>query len=398
MSVLSKRVKRVKPSATIAVSTLAAELKAQGKDVINLGSGEPDFGTPQHIKDAAIAAMKDGQTRYTPVPGTLALRDSICAKLKRENELEFDKPQIVVTTGAKQAIMNLMQAVIDHDDEAVIIAPCWVSYPDMIGYCGGKAFPITATAENNYKITAEQLDATMTSKTKLVLLNSPSNPSGATYSRQELTQLGEVLANYPDAIICTDEIYEHIVYEQDMACSFGTANPSLIDRTVIVNGVSKAFAMTGWRIGYSASNLELAKAMSKIQSQTTSNACSIAQAAAVAALDGGLDCLVPMRTAFSKRRQRVMEAYKNIDGLVCPPIEGAFYAFAYVQEAINRLHQDGKLSEATDQAFCKYLLEGFGVAAVPGEPFYGKGSFRISFAAADDIIDDALDRIATAFA
>ena len=396
MTRLAARIGRIQPSATIAVSTLAAELKAQGKDIINLGSGEPDFDTPQHIKDAAAAAMAAGQTKYTPVPGTVELREAVCRKLSRENGLDFDPAAIVVTTGAKQAIMNLIQCVVDHGDEVVIIAPCWVSYPDMSAFCGGVAVPVTAAASASYRITPEQLDAAMGEKTRLVMLNSPSNPSGAIYSRQQLEALGEVIARYPDATVCSDDIYEHIAYEQDQACTFATANPSLADRTVVINGVSKAFAMTGWRIGYSASTPELARAMSKVQSQTSSNACSIAQAAARAALDGGLECIRPMKKAFAARRQRVKNAFAQIEGLACPPIDGAFYAFPDAAAAIERLHADGRIEEADDKQLCRYLLERAGVAAVPGTPFCCPGAFRISFAAADEMIDAALDRIGSA--
>ena len=393
MTNLAARIGRIQPSATIAVSTLAAELKAQGKDIINLGSGEPDFDTPQHIKDAAAAAMAAGQTKYTPVPGTIELREAVCRKLKRENGLDFEPAAIVVSTGAKQAIMNLIQCVVDHGDEVVIIAPCWVSYPDMSAFCGGVAVPVVASAAADYRISPEQLDAALSEKTRLVMLNSPSNPSGAVYSRKQLAALGEVIARYPDATVCSDDIYEHVTYEQDKACTFASANPSLAERTVVINGVSKAFAMTGWRIGYSASTPELAKAMSKVQSQTSSNACSIAQAAAQAALDGGLECLRPMKEAFAARRARVKKAFANIEGLACPPIDGAFYAFPDASAAIKRLHADGRIDAADDKQLCRYLLESAGVAAVPGTPFCSPGAFRISFAAADDMIDSALERI-----
>ncbi|MCY4324818.1 MAG: pyridoxal phosphate-dependent aminotransferase [Betaproteobacteria bacterium] len=396
MANLADRIGRIQPSATIAVSTLAAELKAQGKDIINLGSGEPDFDTPQHINDAAAAAMAAGQTRYTPVPGTVELREAVCRKLKRENDLDFKPADIVVSTGAKQAIMNLIQCVVDHGDEVVIIAPCWVSYPDMTAFCGGVAVPVLASADADYRISPEQLDAAMSAKTRLVMLNSPSNPSGAVYSRQQLADLGEVIAKYPNAIVCSDDIYEHITYEQDKACTFASANPSLADRTVVINGVSKAFAMTGWRIGYSASTPELAKAMSKVQSQTSSNACSIAQAAAQAALDGGLDCIKPMKEAFAARRARVKQALAGIEGVACPPIDGAFYAFSDASAAIKRLHANKKIEAADDKQLCRYLLEKVGVAAVPGTPFCSPGAFRISFAAADDMVDSALDRITSA--
>ena len=395
---LAGRMDRVRPSPTIAVSTLAKELKAAGKDVINLGTGEPDFDTPVHIKEAARKAITDGQTKYTPVPGTLEVREAICRKLARDNSMECSPDRIVVTCGAKHAIMNLMQCVVDHGDEVVILAPCWVSYPDMVTFCGGKPVVIRAPADVGYKITADQLREAISDKTRMVMLNSPCNPSGAVYSEAELKELGAVIAEHPEVLVCSDEIYEHVVYSNSSATSFATACPDLIERLVLINGVSKAYAMTGWRIGFSASTAELAKSMSTVQSQTTSNVCSIAQAAAAVAFDSDLECIKPMLDAFNARRSKVVTAYSEIAGLDLPPIDGAFYAFAHAQVAINNLHEAGKLEKADDDTLCKFLLNDHGVAAVPGHAFESPGSFRISFATDDELIDKALERIATAFA
>ena len=396
MVTLAQRIGRIRASPTIAVSTLAKELKAAGKDVINMGTGEPDFDTPDHIKEAAKKAISEGQTKYTAVPGTIELREAICRKFKRENGLDYQPDQILVSTGAKQAIMNLIQCVIDHDDEAVIIAPCWVSYPDMIAFCGGKPVPVTAASTSGYKVSPEQLAAAITTKTRLIMINSPSNPSGAVYTADELRALGEVVSPHERIVVCSDDIYEHVTYGGESAPSFASVNPQLQDRCAVVNGVSKAFAMTGWRIGYVAAEVALTKAMTKVQSQTTSNACSIAQAAAIAALDGGLDCIKPMLETFISRRDRVVAAFEKIEGLVVPSIDGAFYAFPDAREAIDRLHRNGRLSEATDDALCKMLLEGVGVAAVPGSAFEAPGCFRVSFAAADDMIEAAIERITKA--
>ena len=394
--VFAKRMGRINPSPTIAVSTLAKELKAQGKDVINLGTGEPDFDTPEHIKEAARQAMHAGQTKYTAVPGTLAVREAICRKLARDNGLSYTPEQIVVSCGAKHGIMNLMQCVVDHGDEVIIPAPYWVSYPDMVSFCGGTARILAAPASANYKITPGQLRDAMGPRTKLVMLNSPCNPSGAIYTAAELAKLGEVIESYPNALVCSDEIYEHIVYDAASAPSFLSACPDLADRTILVNGVSKAYSMTGWRIGFTATNTLLAKKMATVQSQTTSSVCSISQAAAAAAFDSDLDCIQPMLEAFSARRSRVVSAYAKIDGLDLPPIDGAFYAFPDAQVAINRLHDDNKIATADCDSLCQLLLKEHDVAAVPGHAFGAPGSFRISFAADDELLDQALKRITTA--
>lgn len=394
----SARLQRIRVSPTIAISTKAKELKAAGQDIINLSTGEPDFDTPEHIKEAARRALADGETKYTAVPGTLEAREAVCRKLSRDNGLSCQPDQIVITNGAKHAIMNLLQTTIDHGDEVVILAPCWVSYPDIVNFCGGVPVSISASAADNYKVGPEQLREALTPKSRMVMLNSPSNPTGAVYSATELVELGKVLADFPDVLICVDDIYEHIVYDvAGPATSMATACPDLLERIVIINGVSKAYAMTGWRLGFSASTAVLAKGMAKIQSQTTSNVNSIAQAAAIAAFDSNLDCLQPMLAAFSARRAKVIDSFSSIDGLVLPPIAGAFYAFPQAREAIDRLHAAGKLPTADDTALVAYLLDK-GVAAVPGSAFEGPGAFRISFAAEDSLIDKALDRISAALA
>ncbi len=386
------RLQRLRPSVTIAVSSRAIELKNQGKDIINLGTGEPDFDTPEHIKEAARKAIAAGATKYTLVPGTIELREAICRKLARDNDLRYNPSEIVVTNGAKQSLVNLMMCTVDHGDEVVIPAPCWVSYPDIVSFCGGSPKFVRSTAANNYKINADQLRKALGAKTVMVIFNSPCNPSGAVYTFEELRAFGDVLADYPDVLISTDDIYEHVVYNKEQAESFATVCPELKERTIITNGVSKAYAMTGWRVGFSASPAALAKMMSTVQSQTTSNVCSIAQAAAQAAFDSDKDCLRPMLEAFSSRRARINNAFAAIEDVVLPPIDGAFYAFPQVQKIIDRLHADGKLKQADDVALCELMLE-HGVAAVPGSAFEAPGSFRISFAAEDSLIDSALERI-----
>ena len=393
---LAKRVGRIKPSPTIAVSTRAQEMKADGRDVINLGSGEPDFDTPQHIKDAASVAMQNGQTKYTAVGGTAALKKSVCDKLQRENNLDYTPSQIIVSTGAKHSIFNLMLAVLDDGDEVVIPAPYWVSYPDMALLAGGVPVIATASASNHYKITPQQLKDALSPKTKLVMLNSPSNPSGALYSQDELAALAAVLQDYPHVLIATDDIYEHLRYDGRPFATILNACPELGARVIVINGVSKSYAMTGWRIGYAAGDKTIIGAMTKIQSQGTSNPCSIAQAAAVAALDGGIECVAPMLSAFTERRNFVRNGLNDTKGIQCGDIQGAFYAFADASEAITRLHKDGIIDEATDLSFCAYLLEKAEVAAVPGSAFGIDNHFRISFAAADDLLKEAVKRIQNA--
>ena len=394
---LSARVGRIRPSPTIAVSTKAAELRAAGRDILNLGAGEPDFDTPEHVKAAAAQAAEKGATKYTAVNGTPELRRAVAEKFRRENGLEYAPEQIVVSNGAKQSLMNAMLALLDEGDEVLICAPYWVSYPDMALLADATPVFISAGADAGYKVSPSQLSGALTEKTRLVILNGPSNPSGAMFSREEICALGEALRPFPRAMIASDDIYEHIRYDGRDFCNIASACPDLAERTIVVNGVSKAYAMTGWRIGYAAARPELAKAMTKIQSQMTSNASSISQAAALAALESGTDCIGPMLEAYHRRRDLVSEALNGIPGLRCPPIEGAFYAFADAREGIDRLAKGGTLSAADDVSLCAALLEKIGVAAVPGSAFGAPGHFRVSFAASDETLKTALQRMGEFF-
>ena len=395
---LSARVRRVKPSPTIAVSTKAAELRAAGRDILNLGAGEPDFDTPDHVKAAAAQAAEKGQTKYTAVNGAIELRRAIVEKFRRENQLEYAPEDIVVSNGAKQSVMNAMLALLDPGDEVIICAPYWVSYPDMALLADAAPVFISADAGSGYKISPAQLSGALSEKTRMVILNAPSNPSGALFSRDELAALGAALRPFPRVMIVSDDIYEHIRYDGREFANIANACPDLTDRTVVVNGVSKAYAMTGWRIGYAAARTELAKAMTKIQSQTTSNPCSISQAAALAALESGTECVTPMLAAYDRRRRMVLEALNKMAGVRCPPIEGAFYAFADAREAVKALAQRGELKSADDVALCEALLEKTGVAAVPGGAFGSPGHFRVSFAASDETLKTALQRMGDFFA
>lgn len=393
---LAARAGRIKPSPTIAVSSRAQELRAEGRDIINLGSGEPDFDTPQHIKDAAAAAMRGGQTKYTAVGGTPALKEAVCEKFRRENNLGYAPAQILVSTGAKHSLMNLMFAALNEGDEVVIPAPYWVSYPDMALLADARPVFVSAGAEDGYKISPRQLAAALTEKSKLLILNSPSNPSGALYSANELAALAEVVSAHPNLLVATDDIYEHIRYDNRPFANILNVAPALANRAVVVNGVSKAFAMTGWRIGFAAGPETIIRAMTKIQSQCTSNPCSIAQAAAEAALRGGAECIAPMLRAFDRRRKFVREGLNAAPGIVCGEIHGAFYAFADAREAIRNLHSAGKIADANDIALCAYFLEAAEVAAVPGSAFGCEGHFRISFAASDENLQKAVSRIKSA--
>ncbi|WOV91233.1 MAG: pyridoxal phosphate-dependent aminotransferase [Candidatus Zeuxoniibacter abyssi] len=395
---LAERIGRIKPSPTVAVSAKAKELKAAGYNIANLGSGEPDFDTPQHIKDAATAAIAGGMTKYTAVDGTPELKKAIAEKFRRENSLDCSPKQIIVSAGAKHSLMNLMLAVLGPGDEVVIPAPYWVSYPDMSLLADATPVIIFTGAEQQYKISPAQLSEVLSEKTKVVVFNSPSNPSGALYSSDELAALGNILRDYPKIVIASDDIYEHIRYKGRPFANILNSCPDLAERTVIINGVSKAYAMTGWRIGYAAGPEKIIRAMTKIQSQMTTNPCSIAQAAAQAALEGGNECITPMLVAFDRRRRFMEKGLNDITGLNCPPIEGAFYAFPDAGEAIEKLHVAGKIGETNDVALCEYLIEKAGVAAVPGSAFGCPGCFRISFAAADVVLQDALDKITQALA
>jgi aspartate aminotransferase len=384
---VSKRVQRVKPSPTVALTGRVAQLKAEGKDIIGLGVGEPDFDTPVHIADAGVEAIRKGVTRYTPVEGTAELKDAIIAKFKRENGLDYKRNQILASTGAKQTIFNLILAIIDAGDEVVIPAPYWVSYPDMVLLADGVPVTIYAGPEQGYKVTPAQLDAAITPKTRLFILNSPSNPTGAAYTAAELRALGEVLIKHPQVVICTDDMYEHIYWAQDPFRSLASVCPELYDRVVTVNGVSKAYAMTGWRIGYCGGPVELVTAMSTIQSQSTSNPSSIAQKAAVTALNGDQAPVREMNKHFKQRHDFVVAGLNKLPGVTCLEGAGTFYAFAHVEKAMQIV------GVKDDNAFAEHLLIHGGVAVVPGSGFGAPNHMRLSFACSMQTLEEALKRM-----
>ena len=384
---LSERVKRIKPSPTLAVTARAARLKAEGKDVIGLGAGEPDFDTPAHIAEAGIAAIRGGFTRYTNVDGIPELKDAIIAKFQRDNALTYARPQILVSAGAKHTIFNLVVALLNPGDEVVIPAPYWVSYPDMVLLADGVPVIIDAGAAQGYKITPAQLEAAITRKTRLFILNSPSNPTGAAYTRAELTALGAVLARNPSVVIATDDMYEHIWWGPEPFCSLVTACPDLYDRTVTINGVSKSYAMTGWRIGYCGGPVELVQAMGTIQGQSTSNASSISQKAATAALNGDQRCVADMNVAFKARHDFVVAGLNRLRGVSCLAGFGTFYAFANVAGAMKNL------SLADDNAFAERLITDALVAVVPGSGFGAPAHMRLSFACSMATLEKALERL-----
>lgn len=384
---VSKRMAAVKPSATGAVLALAAELRAAGRDLISLGAGEPDFDTPAHIKDAAIAAIRAGQTKYTPIDGTAELKAAIQTKFAQENQLEYDTSQIVVTCGAKQALFNLCLALLGPRDEAIVPSPYWVSYPDMVRLAGADAVIVEAGIEQDFKITPRQLEEAITDRTRLLILNSPSNPTGASYSETEMQALGAVLERYPAVVVLSDDIYEHIHWADDPFVSFATACPHLQDRTVTTNGVSKAYAMTGWRIGYAAGPQELITAMKTIQSQSTSNPCSVSQAAAVEALNGDQSCVTEMTAAYHARHDYVVAALNDIDGFECRAGEGTFYAFPRVRGALDALGME------TDIELVEHLLNQADVACVPGSAFGAPSYLRLSFACSMESLEESIRRI-----
>jgi len=394
---LSKRVQAIKPSPTLAVTARASKLKAEGKDIIGLGAGEPDFDTPQHIKDAAIAAINKGFTKYTAVGGTPSLKQAIAAKFKRDNGLDYTAKQILVSCGGKQSFFNLALALINPGDEVIIPAPYWVSYPDIVLIAEGKPVIVQTGIELDFKMSATQLSAAITAKTKIVVLNSPSNPSGAVYSLEELQALGEVLRNHPQVLIATDDMYEHIALRDEKFVNILNACPDLYSRTMVLNGVSKSYAMTGWRIGYAAGPEHIITAMENVQSQSTSNPTSISQVAAEAALNGDQDCIAPMLTAFRERHLFVVDALNKISGVKCLMSGGAFYAFPDVRQVIATLYQKGTIKEATDVALSEYLLEQAGVAIVPGSAFGSEGYIRLSFATSMENLKNAISRISKAF-
>lgn len=385
---LSRRVNKIKPSPTIAVTTRARELRAAGHDIIGLGAGEPDFDTPDHIKQAAVAALDAGFTKYTAVDGTPELKAAIIAKFEKDNGHRYEPQQILVSVGGKQSFFNLTQALLDDGDEVVIPAPYWVSYPDIVLLAGGVPVVVSAGIDQHFKVTPEQLDAALTPKTKLFVINSPSNPTGSAYTRAELAALGEVLRRYPDVLIATDDMYEHIVWADEPFCNILMACPDLYERTVVMNGVSKAYSMTGWRIGYAGGPADLIAAMKKIQSQSTSNPCSIAQVAAQAALEGDQSCIDTMLTAFKERHDFVLNSLNDINGVQCAPSNGTFYSFPYMQAAIDAT--DGV---SNDVEFAEYLINEAGLALVPGSAFGAEGYLRLSFATSMDNLQQAMTRL-----
>jgi aspartate aminotransferase len=384
---LSKRVQKVKPSPTLAMTARAAKLKAEGKDIIGLAAGEPDFDTPQHIADAGVEAIRSGLTRYTAVDGTTELKDAVIAKFERENGLSYERSQILVSSGAKQTCFNLCAAILDPSDECIIPAPYWVSYPDMAILADATPVVVYGGVDQGYKITPAQLAAAITPRSKLFIMNSPSNPTGAAYTAAELKALGAVLDKHPQIVIGSDEMYEHIYWAKEPFTSFAQANPQLYSRTVTINGVSKAYAMTGWRIGYCGGPKEIVAAMSTVQGQSTSNASSISQRAATVALNSSQACVAEMNKAFKERHDFVIKGLNAIPGVVCPAGAGTFYAFADVSGAMRAL------GLKDDTAFAEYLLVEAGVAVVPGSGFGAPNHMRISFACSMQTLEDALRRI-----
>ncbi|MBP0446739.1 pyridoxal phosphate-dependent aminotransferase [Roseomonas sp. SSH11] len=392
MSLTAERLNKVSPSQTIAISTKAREMKAAGRDIISLSAGEPDFPTPRNIKDAAVKAIEEGQTLYTDVSGTPALRKAVAAKFARDNHLDYKPEEIIVSTGGKQVIFNAMVATLDKGDEVIIPAPCWVSYPDIVSLADGNPVIVPAGPNQGFKITAEQLEAAITPKTKWVMLNNPCNPTGAAYTAEELKALTDVLLRHPNVWIFTDDIYEKLVYGDFKFATIVEVEPKLRDRTLTMNGCSKAYAMTGWRIGFAGAPAALTKAMDKLQSQSTSNTSSISQAAAVEALNGPQDDVETMRQAFERRRDMVVSMLNEAPGIHCNTPDGAFYVFPSVTGCLGKTTKGGKLL-ATDEDFVLALLEEEGVATVHGSAFLFPGYMRISYAASDESLKEACTRI-----
>ena len=392
MKLLSDTLDRVKPSPTIAVTNKAAELKAAGHDVIGLGAGEPDFDTPQHIKDAGIAAIISGKTKYTAVDGIPELKQAICAKFKRDNNLDYLPSQVSVSSGGKQVLYNAFMATLNKGDEVIIPAPYWVSYPDMVLLAGGTPVVAEASLQTGFKLTADQLEAAITPNTKWFLFNSPSNPTGAGYTWDELKELTDVLMRHPHVWVMTDDMYEHLTFGDFQFCTPAEVEPRLYDRTLTVNGVSKAYAMTGWRIGYAAGPVELIAAMRKVQSQSTSNPCSISQFAAVEALNGSHDFIAENNVAFVRRRDIVVEMLNQADGITCPTPDGAFYVYPSVAGLIGKTTPEG-VKIVNDEAFATALLNDTGVAVVFGAAFGLSPNFRVSYATSDEALKEACARI-----
>lgn len=394
MSFLSATLDRVKPSQTIAVTQRAAELRAQGKDVIALGAGEPDFGTPQNIKEAAFAAINADKTKYTAADGIPELKDAVAAKFKRENNLTYTRDQITVGSGGKQILFNALMATLNPGDEVIVPAPYWTSYPDMVSLAGGEPVIVTTGPNSNYKLSAEDLEAAITPRTKWLIFNSPSNPTGAGYAWDELKKLTDVLMRHPHVWVLTDDMYEHLFFDGFEFCTPAQVEPGLYDRTLTANGVSKAYAMTGWRIGYAGGPVELIKAMKKVQSQSTSNACSISQWAAVEALNGTQDFLAPNRTLFETRRNLVIDGLNACPGVTCPTPEGAFYVYPSINGCIGKTSAGGRKIE-TDSDFCEALLDEQLVAVVSGSAFGVSPAFRVSYATSNEDLAKACARIKT---
>lgn len=394
---ISEALDRIQPSATLAMTARVFELKRQGVDVIGLGAGEPDFDTPDFVKEAGIAAIREGRTKYTNVDGTLELKTAIQTKFRRDNGLDYGCDQISVNVGGKHTLFNALVATIDPGDEVIIPAPYWVSYPDIVQFAGGVPVFVKAGAEQGYKVTPEQIDAAVTQRTKWLILNSPSNPSGAAYTRAELTGIAEVLRRHPHVAVMADDMYEHITYDGFEFTTIAQVAPDLFDRTLTVNGCSKAYSMTGWRIGFAGGPAPLIKAMAKLQSQSTSNPCSIAQAAAVAALTGDQSFLKQRAAAFEQRRDLVVSMLNQVNGLHCPRPQGAFYVYPDASGLIGKSAPDGRLID-TDEALVGYLLDDARVAAVHGGAFGIEPAFRVSYATSDAILEQACTRIQEACA
>ncbi len=392
MAFIADALSRIKPSATIVLTQKARDLKASGKDVISLSVGEPDFDTPDHIKEAAIAAIRRGETKYTPVPGIPPLREAIARKFKRENNLDYKSGQVIVGTGGKHVIYNALLATLNPGDEVIVPRPFWVSYPEMVALCGGTPVFVDTTIEQNFKLKAPALEKAITPKTKWIILNSPSNPSGAAYSRAEMKEITDVLARHKHVWVLTDDMYEHLTYGDFKFVTPAEVDPSLYDRTLTMNGVSKAYAMTGWRIGYAAGPDQLIKAMDLVQGQQTSGACSIAQWAAVEALDGTQEHLPRFRKAFEDRRNLVVSMLNQAKGLTCPMPEGAFYVYPSCAELIGKKTDDGKVI-SSDEDFVMELLSREGVSAVHGSAFGLGPNFRISYATSNALLEEACSRI-----
>jgi aspartate aminotransferase len=397
MSIVANRLSRIKPSPTLAVTAKVNELKAQGRDIIGLGAGEPDFDTPDFIKEAAYKAIREGQTKYTNVDGTNELKDAIIGKFKRDNNLTYTRDQITVGTGGKQVLYNALMASLNAGDEVIIPAPYWVSYPDMVLLAEGEPVIVPCGAEYQFKLQAADLEAAITPKTKWLIFNSPSNPTGGAYTRDELKAITDVLLKHPHVYIMSDDMYEHLVYDDFQFATPAQVEPKLFDRTLTVNGVSKSYSMTGWRIGYAGGPKDLIKAIAKMQSQSTSNPSSVSQAAAVAALNGDQSFLAERNEVFKQRRDRVVNMLNDCEGIDCITPEGAFYVYPSCAGVIGKTTPDGKTIE-TDEDFVTYLLESEGVAAVQGAAFGLSPNFRISYATATEILEEACKRIQRACA